>query len=527
MIFNFSTKKIKARSSGENFSTYKSWLKKEKKNLKELKKAHTKDMLGQIASLNKEHKGTKLLENSKGYVVECRNVEKWYANKKTGEYTRVLKNVNLKIRHGELVVILGESGSGKTTLLNILAGMERASNGVTVVFSHSLTTMDQNLLVNFRAKYLSIIFQNYALIPELTVKENILVGQRIQSDVRKRLDVDKIAELLQITGQLTKIPKALSGGQQQRVSIARALAKNPKLIFADEPTGAVDADTCRDILNIFVDINRRFGTTIFLITHNRLIAKIAHKVVTQISFKNTKIIRQKLQQKRTKPHRFIKRKLEEIEKDSLPFIFLKNVNKYFGSFHALKDINLTIDKGEFVSILGPSGSGKTTLINLLSGIDIPTNGQLIIDKHNTSIFSDKELTAFRRKRIFRDIFWADDTTDVSYLLDIFNLLAHENKYPSQLSGGQQQRVSIARSLVKRPSILFADEATGALDHATAKIILQFFRLINIYAKTTIIMITHNPAIATITDRVIRIEEGRIVEDYKNLSPLSVDNLTNL
>ncbi|AFO51634.1 ABC transporter ATP binding protein [Candidatus Mycoplasma haematolamae str. Purdue] len=309
----------------------------------------------------------------------------------------------------------------------------------------------------------------------------------------------------------------------------------------------------------------------------------------QASFKQTNVKQQKLQSKRTKPKVLTKeeKKQLEAELDSLPFISLKNVNKRFGSFHALKDINLSINKGEFVAILGPSGSGKTTLINLLSGIDIPTEGQLIIDKANTSVFSDNQLTAFRRekvgyifqnyalipyltargnieistalrermksfsesckslvtrfvdfrregdtsweaiKRICSQIFLAGDTTDVSYLLNIFNLMAHEHKYPNQLSGGQQQRVSIARSLIKRPNILFADEATGALDHATAKIILQFFKLINTYAKTTIIMITHNPVIATITDRVIRIDSGKIVEDYRNENPVDIDTLTNL
>ncbi|ADX97631.1 ABC transporter ATP-binding protein [Mycoplasma suis] len=258
---------------------YKSWLKTEKRNNKKLRKEHSKEVVKQVVQLNKKHKGTIIYPNNSGYAIECRNLEKWYHNKKTGEYIRILRNVNLKVKFGELVVILGESGSGKTTLLNILAGMERACNGESIVYSHSLTTMNQEWLSYFRSKYLSIIFQNYALIPELTVRENILVGQRIQKDVDKRLDIDQIAELLGISQQMAKKPRALSGGQQQRVSIARALAKNPQLIFADEPTGAVDADTCRDILNIFVDINRKYKTTIFLITHNRLIAKIAHKVI--------------------------------------------------------------------------------------------------------------------------------------------------------------------------------------------------------------------------------------------------------
>ncbi|AFN65091.1 ABC transporter ATP binding protein [Mycoplasma wenyonii str. Massachusetts] len=309
----------------------------------------------------------------------------------------------------------------------------------------------------------------------------------------------------------------------------------------------------------------------------------------QASLKAVQPAKQKLQKRRTKPQKISKKELEKLEKENenLPFIHLKDVNKKFGNFLALKDINLSINKGEFISILGPSGSGKTTLINLLAGIDIPTSGSMVIDKCNTSFFSDHELTAFRREKIgyifqnyalipyltargnielstalrekmknFREtlvslfkrfksfrvkgcnyltaikeviktIFLAPDCSDISYLLNIFGLLPHENKYPNQLSGGQQQRVSIARSLIKRPSILFADEATGALDHATAKIILQFFKLINKYAKTTIIMITHNPAIATITDRVIRIDSGRIVEDYRNPNPVDIESLTNL
>ncbi|ADX97632.1 ABC transporter ATP-binding protein [Mycoplasma suis] len=303
--------------------------------------------------------------------------------------------------------------------------------------------------------------------------------------------------------------------------------------------------------------------------------------------KNIKKTKDALQMKRTKPMKITKTEKQRIEKEQLSFISLKNVNKHFGSFHALRDINLNIEQGEFIAILGPSGSGKTTLINLLSGIDIPTSGQLVIDKCNTAIFSDKKLTSFRRdkigyifqnyalipyltargnielsvalrsgmktllesfvsviirykrfvkggltrvkavRKILNQIFIASDTEDITHLVNAFNLLPHQDKYPNQLSGGQQQRVSIARSLIKRPKILFADEATGALDHASAKIILKFFKLINEYAKTTIIMITHNPAIATITDRVIKIDGGRIVEDYRNPNPLSVDSLTNL
>ncbi len=258
---------------------------------------------------------------------------------------------------------------------------------------------------------------------------------------------------------------------------------------------------------------------------------------------------------------------------------LRGVNKYFHVkneiFHALKDINLEIRKGEFIVILGYSGSGKTTLLNILSGIDRPTTGSCVIADCDITKMDDNALNYFRRKRIgyifqnyallpnltaaeniaiaqgmdnpslkervknvyshmqkgqikskfdffkelCKEIFLSKGNKDeLYYMMEFLGLMEHKDKYPHQLSGGQQQRVAITRALIKKPQILLADEPTGAIDHAMTKSILNFFYDINKYAKTTVIVITHNPLIAEMAKRVLYVSGGRIVKDIVNSNP---------
>ncbi|OAL10428.1 ABC transporter ATP-binding protein [Candidatus Mycoplasma haematobovis] len=228
---------------------------------------------------NSVHKGSKYILNRPGYILEVKNVNKWFCNSSDKSYNQVLHNINIDIKEGEFVVILGHSGSGKSTLLNVLSGIDRPSNGSIIVASHNLIALKEKELTRFRRENLSFIFQQYALIPDLTVKDNIMQGAALQENVHRRLDLDELVDFLGIKEHLHKKPNQLSGGQQQRVAIVKSVIKNPKILFADEPTAAVDESTSKSILKIFSDINKRYKTTIVLITHNPIIAKMGTKLV--------------------------------------------------------------------------------------------------------------------------------------------------------------------------------------------------------------------------------------------------------
>ena len=215
-------------------------------------------------------------------------------------------------------------------------------------------------------------------------------------------------------------------------------------------------------------------------------------------------------------------------------IKMKNVSKIYqnGDFEtkALNQVDLTINRGEFIVVLGPSGSGKSTFLNVLSGLDIPTEGEIFIDELEISKLNQKELTKFRRENlgfIFQQYNLLSTLTarenielgyqiakepfDIDEMLKSVEIFDQKSKFPSQMSGGQQQRVSIARALVKKPKILFCDEPTGALDEKTGKGILELLSQLNKKYQTTIVLITHNPAISLMADRVIKMNSGRVVD----------------
>jgi putative ABC transport system ATP-binding protein len=193
--------------------------------------------------------------------------------------TKVLSNVNLQIKKGEFVVILGPSGSGKTTLLNIISGMDNATFGDTIVAGENLIDYSASKLTLFRRNNIGYVFQQYGLLPNLTVKENIEIGQNLQENKSKIIPIDEILKAIGLETQSRKYPNELSGGQQQRVSIARSVAKNPNILFGDEPTGAIDEEMSKNIMNLFVEINKKYHTTIIIVTHNPILAEIATMVI--------------------------------------------------------------------------------------------------------------------------------------------------------------------------------------------------------------------------------------------------------
>ncbi|MGL4338532.1 MAG: ABC transporter ATP-binding protein [Turicibacter sp.] len=190
--------------------------------------------------------------------------------------THALKSVNLEVSKGEFVVVLGPSGSGKSTLLHVSGGLDEVTQGEIMINNKVITEMNNRQLTNFRREELGFVFQQYNLMPNMTVLENVEVGARLNSEA---LGVKEILREVMMEDYISQFPYQLSGGQQQRVAIARALAKNPSILFCDEPTGALDEETGKTVLEVLQRVNEELKTTVFLITHNLGIAEIADVVV--------------------------------------------------------------------------------------------------------------------------------------------------------------------------------------------------------------------------------------------------------
>ena len=206
--------------------------------------------------------------------LEIKDIYKSFGEKDSR--VEVLKGVNLGLEKGQFCVLLGPSGSGKSTLLNIIGGIDSADSGEIIVDGASMKGMNDKKLTLYRRDHLGYIFQMYNLIPNLTVRENIEVGAYLSKD---HLDVDEIIEVLGLKDHAHKLPNQLSGGQQQRTSIGRAIVKNPDVLLCDEPTGALDYKTSKEILSLIDKVNRTYGNTIVMVTHNEAIADMADVVI--------------------------------------------------------------------------------------------------------------------------------------------------------------------------------------------------------------------------------------------------------
>ncbi len=206
--------------------------------------------------------------------ITLKNVSKIY---KTGDIeTIALKNINLEIEDGEFVVILGPSGSGKSTLLNVISGLDTPTTGEIYFNDIKISDYNEEKLTKFRREYLGFIFQQYNLLQNLSVRENVEIGSAVG---KNPLGIDEVLKSVSMYEERNKYPYQLSGGQQQRVSIARSIAKNPKILFCDEPTGALDEKNGKQILNIIQVMNNNLKTTTVVITHNTNIAYMADRII--------------------------------------------------------------------------------------------------------------------------------------------------------------------------------------------------------------------------------------------------------
>lgn len=190
--------------------------------------------------------------------------------------TEVLKGISFEVERGEICVLLGPSGSGKSTLLNIIGGIDNADAGYVAIDGERTADMSEKVLTSYRRKHLGYVFQMYNLIPNLNVKENIEVGAYLSDSP---LDIDDLLRTLGLYEHRHKVPNQLSGGQQQRTAIGRAIVKNPDILLCDEPTGALDYKTSKEILKLLEDVNQKYGNTIIMVTHNDAIKQMADRVI--------------------------------------------------------------------------------------------------------------------------------------------------------------------------------------------------------------------------------------------------------
>ena len=216
----------------------------------------------------------KIMSEQERKFLEIVNLKKGFGSGETRQ--EVLRGMNFSAAKGEICVLLGPSGSGKSTLLNIIGGIDSADSGYISINGDKLEDMGEKKLTQYRRKHLGYVFQMYNLIANLNVKENIEVGAYLSNNP---LDIDELLNILGLYEHRYKLPNQLSGGQQQRTSIGRAIIKNPDILLCDEPTGALDYSTSKEILKLIEDVNKKYGNTVIMVTHNESIKNMADHVI--------------------------------------------------------------------------------------------------------------------------------------------------------------------------------------------------------------------------------------------------------
>ena len=216
-------------------------------------------------------------------MIAISDIVKSYGN--AGNKNQVLKGISLQITDGDFVVILGASGSGKSTFLNVISGLERPDSGSVVYGTNDITKLTDEKLTQFRKDNIGFIFQQYYLLPNMTVEKNVRMG----ADLAGNREYREMINAVGLEDKARKYPSELSGGEQQRASVARALAKKPKVLFLDEPTGALDEQTGRQVLDYICRLHKEYGFTIVMVTHNQNIAEMANTVVKMNSGKISEV----------------------------------------------------------------------------------------------------------------------------------------------------------------------------------------------------------------------------------------------
>ena len=500
-------------------------------------------------------------------IFSLREVTKAYIT--AGEPFVALHAVNLDVYQGEFLGITGKSGAGKTTLLNMLSGVSSLTSGEVLFYSRpnsgvearplSIHQMGEDALARWRGENLGIVYQSFELMPTLNLVKNVMLPPDFAGSYRALPSKEQALDLLDqvgIAAHARKLPAHISGGQKQRVAIARALVNDPPVIIADEPTGNLDSLTAETIFQLFERLAAQ-GKTVVMVTHDESMAPRFSRCLRIVDgvLEERQWIKPTLPAGPASPvalstggesveshvdtaaRRFIARR-KPVKKD-FPAVLLRGVSKIYenaaGKFVALKSVNMQIDYGQFISIVGKSGSGKSTLINMITGIDFPTAGEVVVGGEHIYKMSESQRALWRGRnmgvvfqffQLLPTLTLLENTMlPMDYckvysrserpkraleLLRLVGLEAQAHKLPAAVSSGEQQSAAIARALATDPALILADEPTGNLDSRSAERILDLFEELACDGKTVLI-VTHDQSITQRTDQTVIISDGEIID----------------
>ena len=498
-------------------------------------------------------------------VIEIKDLSVSFSQ--NNELVKAVQKSNFFINEGECFSIVGESGSGKSvTAMSMMKLIKESNNtlisGYIKFEDENLLTLSEQKLSKIRGKGISMIFQEpmTSLNPLHTIKKQI--GECLFNLDKKE---ERIVELLREVGienaeeRLDHFPHQLSGGQRQRVMIAMAIANNPKLLIADEPTTALDVTIQKQILDLLDSLRKKFQMSLLLITHDlSIVKKISDRVCVM---KNGQIVEQgetknlfkkpkhpytlKLINSSPNEKKFKSKNSKIILKtNNLNIRYQLNSNSFFNRknkfFHAVKNLNLQLAKGTTLGIVGESGSGKSSLALAMLKL-IKSEGDIFYKNYNISKLNDTSFRSFRKniQIIFQDPFASLSPrltieriigeglevhkkdlkkNEVSNLiLQILEKVGLEksmlNRYPHEFSGGQRQRIAIARALILEPEIIILDEPTSALDMTVQKQIVDLLLQLQKDLTLTYIFISHDLKIVkALSDQIVVMRHGQVIEE---------------
>ncbi len=481
-----------------------------------------------------------------------------------------VEDISLTVGRGEIVCVVGESGSGKSVTAQTVMGLIPRKEltpvaGEALLQGEDLLKKSEADLRERRGVKMAMIFQEpmTALNPVMRVGDQIGEMLEIHTQMSATERRARIIEVMNDVGlpdvnqMIDSYPHQLSGGQRQRIMIAMALALEPALLIADEPTTALDVTTQAQILDLIKDIQERHGTGVLFITHDfGVVAEIADRVVVM---QNGKVVEQgtadQVLNKPREPYTkmligsvpsMVPPKRKAITKGE-PILAARALEKIYGStgwfgsgriVHAAKQVELEVRRGETLGVVGESGSGKSTVARCIVRLIDPTSGEVLIDGTNIAKMSQSELRAYRRdvQVVFQDpyrslnprrtvgqsivegpmnfgISHAEAMSRAGKLMEIVGLSATAlDRFPHQFSGGQRQRICIARALAMEPKVLIADEAVSALDVSVQAQVLKLLDDVRKQFDLAMLFITHDLRVAAqICDRIMVMQHGEVVE----------------